>query len=215
MSLKRTVAALLLCTSLATPAVAQNTDLPDVSIVATAPRVDLNAQPPDPVRNAIVATQDINFFERYPAPSTLTQQITSTYTLPTNRTLTNKVTELAFALNLSSTFTPDEILTIYSQTIYLGARCFGFADALNHRMGIDIDDATLRDTLTLAALIAHPVLGEYDPDRFVTRFGFAAGIGADVGLWDDDMKNSFWSLVRPRLSLAKPALIPDIEQNFQ
>ena len=77
MSLKRTVAALLLCTSLATHAVAQNTDLPDVSIVATAPRVDLNAPPPDPVRNAIVATQDVNFFERYPAPSTLTQQITS------------------------------------------------------------------------------------------------------------------------------------------
>ena len=104
------------------------------------------------------------------------------------------MTELAFALNLSSTFTADEILTIYSQTIYLGVRCFGFADALNLRMGIDIEDATLRDTLTLATLIAHPVLGEYDPDRFVTRFGFAAGIGADVGLWDDDMKNQLLAL---------------------
>lgn len=167
---------------------------PDVSFVATAPRVDLNAPPPDAVRHAIVATQDINFFDSYPSPSTITQQIARSYILPANRTLASKVMELGVVLDLSSTFTADEILTIYSQTIYLGARCYGFADALNHRMGIDIDDATLRDALTLAALIAHPVLPEIDPDRFVTRFNFAAGIGADVGLWDEGMKNQLLAL---------------------
>ena len=180
---------------LAGPACAQDVpERPDVSFVATAPRVDLNAPPPDTVRHAIVATQDINFFDSYPAPSTITQQIAQSYILPANRTLASKVMELGVVLDLSSTYSADEILTIYSQTIYLGARCYGFGDALHHRMGIDINDATLRDALTLATLIAHPVLPEIDPDQFVARFDFAAGIGADVELWDEDVKTQLLAL---------------------
>ncbi|MBU2993648.1 transglycosylase domain-containing protein [Octadecabacter sp. 1_MG-2023] len=121
--------------TLAAPAQAQEHDLPDVTHLRNSVLFDLTAVPPLIVQQAIAASEDRDFFETFPAFSPISQAVVRNFLVSPQRTLTAKTIEIRLAADLANEFTQEEIMTMYAGHIYLGAGCYGFADALEHRMG--------------------------------------------------------------------------------
>lgn len=93
--------------------------------------------------------------------STITQQTAKNLFLTNERTLTRKIKELFYAIQLERQYSKDEILTMYCNTIYFGQGAYGVEVAARTFFGKPAQELTLAEASLLAGLPQWP--SGYDP----------------------------------------------------
>ena len=128
-------------------------------------------------RNALVATEDKNFFRHggvdvkrtvsalfanlqqggyAQGGSTLTQQLARAIFLSPRKTLSRKVNEALVSFEIERRYSKDQILTMYANEIYLGHGNYGVEAASRYYFGKSIKDVTLAEAALLAGIVQRP-----------------------------------------------------------
>ncbi|MEC9433700.1 MAG: penicillin-binding protein 1A [Pseudomonadota bacterium] len=149
---------------------------------------------PDLVKNAFIAAEDRNFYEhagfdamgilgavvdyarggRLRGASTITQQVMKNFLLTNERSFERKFKEIILATRLEQVLSKDQILELYLNEIYLGARAYGVAAAADNYFRKPLESLTVAEAAYLAALPKapsnlHPIR---DHDAAVARRGY-------------------------------------------
>ncbi|TVM17122.1 penicillin-binding protein [Oceanidesulfovibrio indonesiensis] len=95
--------------------------------------------------------------------STITQQIIKRLLLTPEKSYERKLKEAILAYRLESYLSKDDIITIYLNHIYLGARSYGVEAAARSYFGKHVDELSLAEAAVLAGLPQAP--SRYDPYR--------------------------------------------------
>lgn len=132
---------------------------------------------PEHARAAFIATEDQNYYEHQgidplgvvrafisnassgsieEGASTITQQATRNMYFSHQQTYERKVAEVLFAYQLEQTYTKNEILEMYMNTIYFGEGIYGFETASRSYFGKPSSDLSLAQAAFLAAIPANP-----------------------------------------------------------
>ena len=135
---------------------------------------------PDQVKQAFVSAEDKNFYHHFgidpvgiartaianierlqsnrrPAgASTITQQVARNFLLTNEVSLTRKIKEAILAIRLEQAFTKDQILELYLNQIYLGARAYGVAAAALNYFDKPLDQLTIGEAAFLGGLPQAP-----------------------------------------------------------
>jgi penicillin-binding protein 1A len=132
---------------------------------------------PDAFKNAIVATEDADFYHHLgispkgiaramvhnllaggvvQGGSTLTQQLAKILFLRPERTLRRKVQEAYLALQIEKTYTKQEILEFYCNQIYMGHGRYGIEAASQFYFGKPSRELTLSEAAALAGIPQRP-----------------------------------------------------------
>ncbi|HET6370845.1 MAG TPA: transglycosylase domain-containing protein, partial [Nitrospiria bacterium] len=140
------------------------------------------AKLPKVVPQAIIAVEDAHFYEHKgfnleamlrafianlgslrirQGASTITQQLTRTLFLSSEKTFKRKIKELLLAYKMEKVLTKDEILEIYLNQIYFGHGAYGIQVASRTYFGKDASDLTLAEAAMLAGLPKAP--NDYSP----------------------------------------------------
>jgi penicillin-binding protein 1A len=90
------------------------------------------------------------------ATSTVTQQLARNLFLDQRRTLGRKIREAILALRIERSFSKDEILELYVNTIYFGEGAYGLEAAARRFFGRTAAELSLEACAALAALPANP-----------------------------------------------------------
>jgi len=127
--------------------------------------------------NAVVATEDRNFFHHHgidpwgllragvtdirahhlvQGGSTITQQVAKNIFLSPERTLKRKIQEVLLALELERRYSKQEILTIYLNRVYMGAGNYGVDSASKRYFGHSVVNTTLSEDAMLVGLLKAP-----------------------------------------------------------
>lgn len=93
--------------------------------------------------------------------STITQQLAKNVYTDGERTLTRKANEAVIATKLEKTFTKDEILTKYLNTVYMGDSAYGVEAASQSYFRKPASELTLSEAALLAGVLPSP--SEYSP----------------------------------------------------
>lgn len=88
--------------------------------------------------------------------STITMQVARNFFLSREKTYKRKLNEMLLALRIEKKLSKDKILELYLNKIYLGHRSYGIAAAAQTYYGIPINELTLPQIATLAALPKAP-----------------------------------------------------------
>jgi len=88
--------------------------------------------------------------------STITMQVARNFFLSTEKTYWRKLTEILLALRIEGSLSKDEILELYLNKIYLGHHAYGIEAAAQVYYGKTIEDLTLAQMATIAALPKAP-----------------------------------------------------------
>lgn len=103
--------------------------------------------------------------------STLTQQLVKNFFLNNERTLQRKFNEVIMALLLEAHYSKDEILTAYTNEIFLGQdrgrAIHGFGLASQFYFRRDLKDLSAAQIATMVGMIKGP--SSYDPRRYAER----------------------------------------------
>lgn len=139
-------------------------------------KVDLN-QMPDNIKNAIVATEDKNFYHHQgydltglmrstlanvvaghvvQGASTITQQLARILFLSNEKTFTRKIKELIIAARIEKTISKDQILEMYLNNVYLGSGAYGVEGASEVYFNKHLKDLTLAECALIAGLPQAP-----------------------------------------------------------
>lgn len=130
-----------------------------------------NEIPPN-IRNAILAVEDARFYEHAgidpiriagalyknvttgsrEGGSTLTQQLVKNLFLSRAQTYTRKLSEQLMALQIERFYTKNQIMEMYVNHIFLGARAYGFEAAAETYFGKKAKDLTLDEAALLAGI---------------------------------------------------------------
>ncbi len=147
---------------------------------------------PDNLKNAIIATEDKNFYHHRgfdtfglvrsavtniragklkQGASTITQQLARILFLSNERTFDRKIKELIIAHRIEKTISKDEILEMYLNSVYLGSGTYGVLSAANTYFDKSLDELTLAETALIAGLPQAPsVYSPFsNPDAAVER----------------------------------------------
>lgn len=137
--------------------------------------------------DAILATEDRNFYDHYgielrgamravltnlrtgersQGASTLTMQLARSLFLHPRKEWTRKLREILLALQIERTYTKDEILEMYLNTIYFGP-AYGVEAASVAFFGKSVRDLEPAEYTMLAGILNNP--GLYDPRRHLDR----------------------------------------------
>ncbi len=132
---------------------------------------------PEVFRNALIATEDKNFFRHggvdvkrtvsalfanlqqggyAQGGSTLTQQLARAIFLSPRKTLSRKVNEALVSFEIERRYSKDQILTMYANEIYLGHGNYGVEAASRYYFGKSIKDVTLAEAAMLAGIVQRP-----------------------------------------------------------
>ena len=132
---------------------------------------------PAVVRNAIVATEDKNFYRHggvdlprtfsalvtnvqaggyAQGGSTLTQQLARAIFLSPNKTLSRKINEALVAFEIERRYSKDQILTMYANEIYLGHGNYGVEAACRYYFGKSVSAVSLAEAALLAGIVQRP-----------------------------------------------------------
>jgi penicillin-binding protein 1A len=132
---------------------------------------------PAVLKNAIVATEDKNFYrhggvdlvrtvsavvadlrhQRYAqGGSTLTQQLARAIFLSPRKTISRKINEALVSFEIERRYSKDQILTMYANEIYLGHGNYGFEAAARYYFGKGIKDLSLAEAALLAGIVQRP-----------------------------------------------------------
>lgn len=134
------------------------------------------------LRQAIIAAEDARFYEHGAVDirgmaratiknlmaasvkeggSTITQQLTKTLFLSHERTLGRKLKELGLAREIEQSYTKDQILEMYLNSIYFGHGAYGVEAAARTYFSKSVTDLTLPEAALIAGLPRAP--GRYSP----------------------------------------------------
>jgi penicillin-binding protein 1A len=131
----------------------------------------------DPISILRAFIKDLTHQATRQGGSTITQQLARNLFLTRERTLTRKVKEAILALRMEKTFSKDQILEMYLNTIYFGHGTYGIGAAAEAYFGKSAGQLNLSEATILAGLIAAPEY--YTPirhlDRAKTRQGYVLG----------------------------------------
>lgn len=147
---------------------------------------------PKPLIDAVIATEDTRFFEHHgvdpigiiramfvvlssgsatQGASTITQQVAKNFFLSPEKTVTRKLKEMILAMRIENVLSKNEILELYLNKIYLGARAYGMGAAAYTYFGKTVQELTLSEMAMLAGLPKAP--SSYNPftdkKRAITR----------------------------------------------
>ena len=135
------------------------------------------AQIPKSIQNAVVATEDRDFYkhsgfsiegigravltniereELAQGGSTISQQLVKNTLLSQEKSFLRKYQELILALEIERRFTKEDILEMYLNTVYFGEGAFGIEDAARSYFGKSADELTLAESALLAAILPAP-----------------------------------------------------------
>ncbi len=142
---------------------------------------------PDRVKQAFISAEDQHFYEhpgvdvlgilrasfsnlerlesnRRPAgASTITQQVAKNFLLSNELSIGRKIKEAILALRIEQAFSKDQILELYLNEIFLGARSYGVAAAALNYFDKSLDDLSIAEAAFLGGLPKAP--SSYDPRR--------------------------------------------------
>lgn len=159
----------------------------------TAPTVPLGEMPPYLVK-AVLATEDRRFYEHngfdprgiaramwtnvksfgfVEGGSTITQQVAKNLYLDNSRTIWRKAQEALITMWLENNLTKDEILSLYLNRIYMGARNYGMDAAARYYFGKSVRDVSLAEAAILAGLPKAP--SRFAPTNDIERARARAG----------------------------------------
>lgn len=144
--------------------------------------VSINAMP-SYLQNAFVAVEDARFFTHSGVDlkriigafvsnlsssttqggSTITQQLIKQTILSDEQSYKRKIQEAYLAMQLETTYSKEQILEAYMNTIYLGENYYGVQVAANGYFGKALKDLTLRECAMLAGMTRNPYY--YNPRR--------------------------------------------------
>ena len=147
---------------------------------------------PPNIKNAFLAAEDANFFNHQGISykglirslvrclssegcvgggGTITMQVVRGYLLTRDQTLIRKIKEIYLALELEGNLTKEEIFELYVNRIFLGNRSYGIEAAANTYFDKKLEDLTLSESATIAALVQLPsrVNPVKDPRRTIQR----------------------------------------------
>lgn len=135
------------------------------------------------LRNAVMAAEDRNFYSNKAfsvtgiarallnnlksgtlngeGGSTITQQYAKTAFLSPSRTIQRKIKELVISLKLENSFSKDQILENYLNTIYFGRGSYGVQTASQQYFNRNADQLSLSQIAVIASILRSP--GYYDP----------------------------------------------------
>jgi penicillin-binding protein 1A len=133
-------------------------------------------QIPALMKNSLLAVEDTRFYShggldpigvaralvaiatggRMQGASTITQQVARTFFLSRSRTLERKLKEAMLAYKIEAQLTKDQILELYMNQIYLGARSYGFEAAAQTYFGKTLAALTPAECAMLAGLPQNP-----------------------------------------------------------
>ncbi|TDP88143.1 penicillin-binding protein 1A [Aquabacterium commune] len=131
---------------------------------------------PKLMRDSLLAVEDSRFYEhhgidpigvlravvanvtggRTQGASTITQQVARTFFLTREKTLSRKLKEALLSLKIERELSKDQILTLYMNQIYLGARSYGFAEAAQTYFGKPLSALSAAECAMLAGLPQNP-----------------------------------------------------------
>lgn len=135
------------------------------------------AQIPKFLIDAVVATEDRNFFHHFGVDpiglmratyvnirarhlvqggSTITQQLAKNVFLTPDRTLKRKLQEMILAVELERKFSKADILTLYLNRVYMGAGNYGVDAASRRYFGHPVKDITMSEAAILVGLLKAP-----------------------------------------------------------
>ncbi|WP_426450108.1 transglycosylase domain-containing protein [Paenibacillus sp. S-38] len=149
-------------------------------------------QVPEHLRNAVIAVEDRRFYEHKgfdlwsisrallrdlqvgsmkEGGSTITQQLAKNLFLESDKTLTRKVKELGYAVKINFTYSKDEILELYLNSIYMGEGRYGVEGAAQQYFGKSVKDLSLEECALLAGLPKAPTTYSpmKNPDKSLER----------------------------------------------
>ncbi len=135
--------------------------------------------------SALIATEDVAFYEhwgvdlrrlvlamgeniikgrsRWHGASTITQQLAKNLFLTQERTVSRKIKEFIMAIELEKTYTKDEILALYLNTVYFGSGAYGIEAASRTYFDKPASQLTVAESATLIATLKNPTA--YDPSK--------------------------------------------------
>jgi penicillin-binding protein 1A len=135
------------------------------------------AQIPEHLRRAVIAVEDVRFFEhpgldyigilraawtnvrrggKVEGASTITQQLARSLFLSSERTFDRKVRELVVAYKMELVSSKEQILETYLNQIYFGQGAYGVAAAAQSYFGKDLAALTVAEAAFLAGLPKSP-----------------------------------------------------------
>ncbi len=141
-------------------------------------------QVPPHVRNAVIAAEDRDFYtnpgfsisgftralrdnllgkESAGGGSTITQQYVKNALVGDERTITRKMHELVISSKMARSWSKDEILSAYLNTIYFGRGSYGIAAASKAYFNKPVEQLTVEEGAVLAATIQLP--SSLDPEK--------------------------------------------------
>lgn len=150
-------------------------------------QVPLSALPKH-VYMAFVAVEDKRFFEHHgidvkrvcgaivhnvksgtfkEGASTITQQLVKNTHLDNSKTIERKINEMLVARQLERSYTKEQILEIYLNTIYFGRNAYGVENAANVYFGKSASQLSISESATLAGIIKAP--NTYAPDKNLAK----------------------------------------------
>ena len=137
---------------------------------------------PDNLKNAVIATEDKNFYSHRgfdllgmarstitnimsgsvkQGGSTITQQLARILFLSNERTFDRKIKELIIAHRIEKTIPKDRILEMYLNSVYLGSGVYGVSSAARTFFDKDLSQLTLAEQALIAGLPQAPSI--YSP----------------------------------------------------
>ncbi|MEE8349216.1 MAG: PBP1A family penicillin-binding protein [Acidobacteriota bacterium] len=111
-------------------------------------------------RLAVTVVRDILYRERKGA-STLTMQLSKLLFTGSEKTITRKIKDMLFALEIEENYTKEQIFTFYCNQIYMGHGTYGLASAADFYFHKTIQELTLSESALLAGVIQLP--GRHSP----------------------------------------------------
>ncbi|MBI5074630.1 MAG: PBP1A family penicillin-binding protein [Nitrospirae bacterium] len=139
---------------------------------------------PTHVKQAIIAIEDVRFYSHpgvdligiaralshdiraggmRQGGSTITQQLAKMLFLKPEKSIKRKIREAALSFQIEKRYTKDEILGLYLNQAYFGARSYGIEAASQTYFGKTVKDLTLAEAALLASLPKAP--SQYSPFR--------------------------------------------------
>ena len=139
---------------------------------------------PNHVRDAFIAVEDMRYYKHHgidiirtigalfrnikegafvQGGSTITQQLAKMLFLNSEKTITRKIKEIVLSLQIEKKYTKDEILELYLNKAYFGARAYGIEAAAQTYFGKSATKIGISEAALLAALPKAP--SKYSPFR--------------------------------------------------
>lgn len=112
---------------------------------------------------------DVVTLSRAQGASTITQQLVKNAILTNEKTFTRKFKELILSLALERRYTKDEIMQLYLNEIPYGSRNYGIQSAADSYFSLDVEELSLSQAATLAALPQAPTTYLNNPDKLQAR----------------------------------------------